>query len=285
MLWSSLSFTGSNLTDIATRNHADLQNLDTASYTHLTAANATDLTDGGTTTLHRHTNVTVADAASDTTTNVLLAGGATGDQAVLSDAGLTYDASANTLSVAGGIGVGSSVSAGTLADLSKNMTGATSTRGVYITSVVQSDSTTLGHGFVSNLGTQNASFTVGELYHFVAGQGTKGASSTITNQIGFIAGSNLTGGTNNYAFFGNIAAASGRWNFYAAGSARNYFAGGVEVVAGATAMTTGFTHIPAAAGAPSGAPTNPTGNVPMYYDTTNNHFYIYNGGWKKVALA
>lgn len=54
ILWSQLDFTGSNLTDIATRNHADLQNINTASYTHLTSANHTDLTDGGATTLHKH---------------------------------------------------------------------------------------------------------------------------------------------------------------------------------------------------------------------------------------
>jgi len=53
-LYTNLDFTGSNLTSILTRNHADLQNLDTASYTHLTATNATDLTDGGATTLHKH---------------------------------------------------------------------------------------------------------------------------------------------------------------------------------------------------------------------------------------
>ncbi len=54
LLWSGLSFTGSNLTDIETRNHADLQNLNTASYTHLTATQATDLTDAGESTLHYH---------------------------------------------------------------------------------------------------------------------------------------------------------------------------------------------------------------------------------------
>ena len=88
-LWDSISKAGSRLTDIESRSHADLQNLnsDTAShltgtelseltgggktnvhkhdhalqlnlnstnYTHLTAANHTDLTDGGDTTLHTH---------------------------------------------------------------------------------------------------------------------------------------------------------------------------------------------------------------------------------------
>lgn len=54
LLWSQLDFTGSNLTDLSTRNHADLQNINTANYTHLTATNHTDLTDGGDSALHYH---------------------------------------------------------------------------------------------------------------------------------------------------------------------------------------------------------------------------------------
>ena len=73
ILWSGLSFTGSNLTDIETRNHADLQNLNTASYTHLTAAQATGLTDGGSTTLHTHSagvGSGLGDFSSNTATSV-----------------------------------------------------------------------------------------------------------------------------------------------------------------------------------------------------------------------
>jgi hypothetical protein len=54
MLWASVSKVGSNITDIETRNHADLQNIDTATYTHLSAANAGALTAGEDTTLHYH---------------------------------------------------------------------------------------------------------------------------------------------------------------------------------------------------------------------------------------
>lgn len=55
--------------------------------------------------------------------------------------------------------------------------------------------------------------------------------------------------------------------------------------AGTTSMTSGFFYIPSASGAPSGVPTAISGHVPMYYDTTNNRFYIYNGAWKKVSLT
>jgi hypothetical protein len=56
-----------------------------------------------------------------------------------------------------------------------------------------------------------------------------GAGSAVTNQYGFIAESNLTGATNNYGFLGNIPSGTGRFNFYAAGTADNYFAGKVGI--------------------------------------------------------
>lgn len=49
-----MDFSGSNLTDIETRNHEDLQNHNTTDYHHLTQTEYTDLTDGGSTTLHTH---------------------------------------------------------------------------------------------------------------------------------------------------------------------------------------------------------------------------------------
>jgi len=59
----------------------------------------------------------------------------------------------------------------------------------------------------------------------------------------------------------------------------------VGAAALATTATDGFLYIPTAAGVPTGVPTAKTGRVPMVYDTTNNDFYIYNGAWKKIALA
>lgn len=56
LAWSLIDKTGSNITDIETRNHADLQNINTATYTHLSATHATDLTDGGDSALHFHSS-------------------------------------------------------------------------------------------------------------------------------------------------------------------------------------------------------------------------------------
>ena len=92
--------------------------------------------------------------------------------------------------------------------------------------------------------TQAASFTLTTLNHFSADPQTLGAGSSVTNQYGFSAESTLTGATNNYGFYGAIASGTGRYNFYAAGTAQNYFAGTVQTgstigVGGATPSTSG----------------------------------------------
>lgn len=51
------------------------------------------------------------------------------------------------------------------------------------------------------------------------------AAGSGTNAYGFRVTSAKTGGTNNYAFSGEIAAGTNRWNFYSAGTANNAYAG------------------------------------------------------------
>jgi hypothetical protein len=58
---------------------------------------------------------------------------------------------------------------------------------------------------------------------------TFGAGATLTNQYGYYADSRLTGATNNYGFYGNIASGTGRYNFYANGTAENFFGGNTVV--------------------------------------------------------
>lgn len=54
--------------DGAQIDHAELANLNSTSYSHLTAAQKTDLTDGGATTLHTHTTSELGDATADSIT-------------------------------------------------------------------------------------------------------------------------------------------------------------------------------------------------------------------------
>jgi len=56
-------------------------------------------------------------------------------------------------------------------------------------------------------------------------------------------------------------------------------------VAVPTNFNDGFLYIPTSAGVPTGAPTGYTGKVALHYDTANNDIYVYNGAWRKVAVA
>lgn len=67
----------------------------------------------------------------------------------------------------------------------------------------------------------------GSVLHFYAVQGT--FSGPVNTQYGFLAANNLTGATNNYGFFSDISSGTGRFNFYANGTANNYFNGNVGV--------------------------------------------------------
>lgn len=111
----------------------------------------------------------------------------------------------------------------------RNISGNATSYGFYEQATVQSDVTSAAFGYRSNLSTAAAAFTLASHYNYYAGQGTIGAGSAITNQYGFVADSTLTGATNNYGFYSNIAAAANRYNFYAAGTAGNYFAGDVQL--------------------------------------------------------
>jgi len=118
----------------------------------------------------------------------------------------------------------------------------TGTTGIGVSSdaTIPSNVTNNGYGFFSQVNTAAASFTLGVLHHFRAAGSTPGAGSTVTNQYGFHADSGLTGATNNYGFYGAIASAANRYNFYAAGTAQNLFSGDVLVFgAGGLGYTTG----------------------------------------------
>ena len=129
---------------------------------------------------------------------------------------------------AGGVGIGATPAAEHSLRISRSITGNTASIGVLSDGQVQSDVTSQGRYFQSYAHTAAAPFST-DIYHYLAEQGTFGAGSTVTNQYGFLVSSALIGATNNYGFHSNIAAGAGRWNFYAAGTAANYFAGSTGI--------------------------------------------------------
>jgi len=185
----------------------------------------------------------------------------------------------------GNVGIGTTPIAGRHFTVGSNITGNATSLAIFANGQVQSDVTSSVRYFQSSANTSAANFTSSEILHFYANQGTFGLGSTVSNQMGFSVANTLIGATNNYGFYSNIPSGANRYNFYASGTADNYFSGNTYTASGTTSMTSGFFYIPSAAGAPTGVPTAIAGRVPMYYDTTNNNFYVYNGTWKKVLLG
>jgi hypothetical protein len=147
----------------------------------------------------------------------------------------------------GRVGVGGSPSTFTKLHILGTLPSAsTASRSMEITATIPSTSTAQGWGYYTTLSTQATAFTLADMTHYRAGQGTIGAGSAVTNQFGFVADNTLTGATNNYGFHSNIASGTGRYNFYANGTADNYFAGKVGVgrvpTSDASQLTVGGTN-------------------------------------------
>ena len=137
----------------------------------------------------------------------------------------------------GSVAIGGTGAAGTTLYNQKAITGAVLAAGNQTVATVQSDVTTAAGGYATTLSTAAASFTLSALVHFAATQGTIGAGSTVTTQYGFVVDPTLTGATTNFGFVSDLASATGRWNFYANGTAPNYFAGDVRTNTAFTART------------------------------------------------
>ena len=129
----------------------------------------------------------------------------------------------------GRVGIGGTPFTDTIFGIYRHSTGGTTVHSFRTLQTVQSDVTATAAMFQTVPSTAAASFNLNFLKHYVANQGTIGLGSTVSNQFGFIAEASLTGATNNYGFYSNIASGTGKWNFYAAGTADNYFAGSVGI--------------------------------------------------------
>ncbi len=84
------------------------------------------------------------------------------------------------------------------------------------------------YGYISDVHPKpNTTYTL-DIRHYLArnlSSAWNTNSATITNQYGFEVSSDFTRGVNNYGFFSNVPSGSNRWNFYAGGTAPNFFQG------------------------------------------------------------
>jgi hypothetical protein len=182
--------------------------------------------------------------------------------------------------MAGSLGIGSTnLTARTLV-IGRTVTGNTTGYGILQISTYASDVTASAINNYSIVATAAATYTLTNAYNYFVADASKGAGSTITNQFGYYS-ANLTQGTNNFGFYSDVASTSGRWNFYAAGTASNYFAG--KILVGSTTDSGELLQINGSAKITSslilsgivqfGTQAIGTG---MYWDATNNRLGIGN---------
>lgn len=135
---------------------------------------------------------------------------------------LAFDANGN-------LGINTSPQTGRSVVIAKNITGATGAYSALISGSIQSDVTANAYLVGTSAITATATFTLTNLVHYLASQSTFGAGSTVTNQYGFFVSSNLVGATNNFGVYSAIPSGANRWNFYAHGTADNFFNGSVGI--------------------------------------------------------
>mgnify|MGYP007100045557 CR=1 FL=1 len=134
------------------------------------------------------------------------------------------------IDTSGNVGIGGTAGAATRLEITNTLSSSSpNTLPVVVSGTIPSSVTSQAQIFRSAPFTQAASFTCANVSHFISVGATIGAGSAVSNQYGFNATSTLTTATNNYGFYSDIASGSNRWNFYAAGTASNYFAGDVFI--------------------------------------------------------
>jgi hypothetical protein len=144
------------------------------------------------------------------------------------------DASIDTVTVNGYMGVGGAASSGiSVFATSAALTG-TAQIGFASNIVGNSAATTSVNAYTALPSTAAAAFTVADVIGYRANNIVKGAGSTILNQHGVLV-ADQTQGTNNFGLTSLVSSGSNRWNIYASGTAANYFAGNVQFAAGSAA--------------------------------------------------
>jgi len=147
----------------------------------------------------------------------------------IQDSGSLITLNGNTTISSGGLGIGTTALAGNTLRVSKNITGAVNSIGIYQDGSIRSDVTNNANYFATYTSIQNTAFTLSNLTHYRAGSPSTFTGATVVNQNGFFVESGLTGASNNYGFRGLIPSGTGRWNLFMDGTAQNYLSGSLGI--------------------------------------------------------
>ena len=188
---------------------------------------------------------------------------------------------------AGRVGIGATPIASTKLTVGGTYAGGTSTVGINVRGTIDPTVSTSAHVQVRSAPDISAG-TLPSLSAFIADQATY--TGSVTTQFGFNAAAALIGATNNYGFYSNIASGTGRWNFYAAGTAENFMAGslGIGSAANASALldvqsTTKGVRMPNMTTVQKNAIASPAAGL-MVFDTTLAKLCVYSGAaWQTVT--
>ena len=149
------------------------------------------------------------------------------------------DATTDTVTVNGYMGVGGAAGASTAITVAPTALTGTLQYGVSAQPTGTSAATNSIIAFDAYAQVANSVFTVSNVYGLSIRSGSKGASATATNWHG-IQIADQTQGTNNYGITSLVSSGANKWNIYASGTAANYFAGNVGIGATPNAWFTGY---------------------------------------------
>lgn len=211
------------------------------------------------------TNASKILMATNGTTDVQLVSGINGTGTYLPLSFYTNGSQQMQLSTGSQLAIGPSVSPPVSAQFFVSGTPAGVTAGaaysIYANTTFPTTATTSQHGFYSSISGANTTGATTTVAHFRSSDYVLGSGQTVTNQYAFFAAQS-TVATNNYGFYGNIAAATNNYNLYMNGTANNYFTGysfglgGVQYSTTSTATNTAtLTATQVASGFIVGTPT------------------------------
>jgi hypothetical protein len=187
----------------------------------------------------------------------------------------------------GQVGIGATPSASISLQNSKVITGGAAAYGIVNNGVIQSIVTTDAQYFNAVASTAAASFVAAIVRGYYYRQATIGVGSSITNQYGFFVESDVTGATNNYGFYGNIASGTNRYNLYMNGTAANYL-GGDTIVNGKIGLGTAASPSYGTSGqvlTSAGSGASPTWGAVSLTTQVSGALPIANGGTNSTATA